>query len=162
LGSIQGWMLPPPPPKDGSMMSCRSPKSCAMKCCIWSEGGYDGVVEVVVMVAAVVVAAPATALIGPPLMPWLRGGRSPSMSMTPPPAARPNGAAPVCGSGVGKAPRWWLWWWCSCAARMWVLPRSVTGMGCVCLPSYVVITTAGSWDDRSTRFFTGHFCVVHR
>ena len=141
------------------------------------------VVVTVVVVGAVVVVAPATVPTGPLMQQgdgarpvaaggtaaWLRGGRQrPSMSMTPPPSpVRPtNGKHIVCGGGGGggKAPTmlWW-WWWCSCAARRWVLlPRSVDGMGCVCLPSYVVITTAGSWCDRSTRFFTGHLCVVHR
>jgi hypothetical protein len=160
----QGWMLPPPFllwAKDGIIMSCKSPKSCAIKCCIWSGGG-DG--DEVVVVAA---------LIGPVARPIVVGSvawweapprccRRPSTSI--PPLARPNGAAAPMVCGIGSVPR--RWWWCrpcaACAARRWVLPRSVAGMGCVCLPSYVVITTAGSWYDRSTRFFTGHRCVVHR
>jgi hypothetical protein len=169
----QGWMLPPP--KDGIIMSCKSPKSFAMKCCIWSDGGD---VDVVVVVAAVIAAL---LLIGPAARPWEdawlivvignmawweapppRGCRSPSTSMPPPPA-RPSGSAEPMVCSIGRAPGWW---WCrpcaACAARRWVLPRSVAGMGCVCLPSYVVITTAGSWYDRSTRFFTRHRCVVHR
>jgi hypothetical protein len=40
--------------------------------------------------------------------------------------------------------------------------RRLAGLWCVCCPSYVVITVDGSWYDRSTRFFTPHFGVVHR
>lgn len=42
------------------------------------------------------------------------------------------------------------------------LREPVAGLTCVCVPSYVVITSPVSSADRSTRFRTGHFGFVHR
>jgi hypothetical protein len=61
-------------------------------------------------------------------------------------AAPPGWCSPDAGSsGASDAPR-----------------DPVAGLTCVCVPSYVVITSPVSSADRSTLFLTGHFGFVHR